>query len=90
MPIVTQNDTDAVVLTTGYAKLIAFDDGIIIGKEDMYRAYQFAPNAQIIGVQMDTVNHGTLSKAELRRFIEERHLDKQRALVPDDGQRYHF
>ena len=39
---------------------------------------------------MDTVNHGALSKAELRRFIEEKHLDKQRALVPNDGQTYKF
>lgn len=87
----TRYKPDAVILNTGYAKLTAFvDDSIIMGKDDLYRAYQFSPNAQIIGVHMDTVNHGALSKAELRRFIEQKHLDKQRALVPDDGQYYKF
>lgn len=87
----TRYKPDAVILNTGYAKLSTFvDDSIIMGKDDVYRAYQFSPNAQIINVHMDTVNHGALSKAELRRFIEEKHLDKQRALVPNDGQTYKF
>ena len=87
----TRYKPDAVILNTGYAKLTSFvDDSIIMGKDDVYRAYQFSPNAQIINVHMDTVNHATLTKAELRRFIEEKHLDKQRALVPDDGQTYKF
>lgn len=86
----TRYKPDAVILNTGYAKVDNFDDSIIMGKEDLYRAYQFSPNAKIVGVHMDTVNHATLTKAELRRFIEEKHLDKQRALVPNDGQRYKF
>lgn len=88
--VLTRYQPDAVILNTGYAKLTSFDDGIIMGKEDVYRAYQFAPKAQIVSVHMDTVNHATLTKAELRRFIEEKHLDKQRALVPNDGQYYKF
>lgn len=87
----TRYKPDAVILNTGYAKMTGFvDDSIIMGKDDVYRAYQFSPNAQIISVHMDTVNHATLTKAELRRFIEEKRLDKQRTLVPDDGQYYKF
>lgn len=87
----TRYKPNVVILNTGYAKLTAFvDDSIIMGKDDVYRAYKFSPNAQIISVHMDTVNHATLTKAELRRFIEEKHLDKQRALVPNDGQYYKF
>ncbi|KRG34377.1 MULTISPECIES: MBL fold metallo-hydrolase [unclassified Psychrobacter] len=87
----TRYKPDAVILNTGYAKLTTFvDDSIIMGKDDVYRAYKFSPNAKIVNVHMDTVNHGALSKAELRRFIEEKHLDKQRALVPDDGEYYKF
>lgn len=87
----TRYKPDVVILNTGYAKLTTFvDDSIIMGKDDVYRAYKFSPNAQIVSVHMDTVNHATLTKAELRRFIEEKHLDKQRALVPDDGQYYKF
>ncbi|WP_169391999.1 MULTISPECIES: MBL fold metallo-hydrolase [Psychrobacter] len=87
----TRYKPDVVILNTGYAKLTTFvNDSIIMGKDDVYRAYKFSPNAQIISVHMDTVNHATLTKAELRRFIEEKHLDKQRALVPNDGQTYKF
>ncbi|NLJ63131.1 MAG: MBL fold metallo-hydrolase [Alcaligenaceae bacterium] len=87
----TRYKPDAVILNTGYAQLTTFvDDSIIMGKDDVYRAYKFSPNAQIVSVHMDTVNHATLTKAELRRFIEEKHLDKQRALVPNDGQTYKF
>lgn len=86
----TRYKPDAVILNTGFAKVDNFDDSIIMGKEDLYRAYQFAPKAKIIGVHMDTVNHATLTKTELRRFIEEKHLDKQCALVPNDGQIYKF
>lgn len=87
----TRYKPNVVILNTGYAKLTTFvDDSIIMGKDDVYRAYKFSPNAQIISVHMDTVNHATLTKAELRRFIEEKHLDKQRALVPNDGQYYKF
>ena len=87
----TRYKPDVVILNTGYAKLTTFvNDSIIMGKDDVYRAYKFSPNAQIVNVHMDTVNHATLTRAELRRFIEEKHLDKQRALVPDDGQVYKF
>ncbi|WP_369958120.1 MBL fold metallo-hydrolase [Psychrobacter sp. CLB018] len=87
----TRYKPDAVILNTGYAQLTTFvDDSIIMGKDDVYRAYKFSPNAQIVSVHMDTVNHATLTKAELCRFIEEKHLNKQRALVPNDGQTYKF
>ena len=89
--VLTRYKPEVVILNTGYAKLTTFvNDSIIMGKDDVYRAYKLSPNAQIVSVHMDTVNHATLTKAELRRFIEEKHLDKQRALVPDDGQIYKF
>lgn len=87
----TRYKPDVVILNTGYAKLTTFvNDSIIMGKDDVYRAYKFSPNAKIVNVHMDTVNHATLTRAELRRFIEEKHLDKQRALVPNDGEYYKF
>lgn len=81
---------DVIVLNTGYAQLTGFDGSIIMGKDDLYRAYQLAPNAQVIGSHMDTVNHTMQTRAELRRFIAEKNLDSERALVPDDGESYQF
>ena len=61
-----------------------------MGKEDMYRAYRMMPQAKIVGIHMETVNHAMLTRAELRAFIEEKQMDKQRALVPEDGESYTF
>ncbi len=86
----TRYKPDVILLNTGYAQLTDFDGSIIMGKDDLYRAYQFAPNARVVGIHMEAVNHTMLTRAELRRFIEEKHLDTRRALVPDDGQSYDF
>lgn len=94
LPVVEQSLTrfkpDVVVLNTGYAKVNGFDDSIIMGKEDTWRAYLFAPQAKIINVHMETVNHTVLSRKELRDFIDKKGIDKKRVLVPDDGQSYLF
>lgn len=86
----TRYQPDVIVLNTGYAQLQGFDGSIIMGKDDLYHAYQLAPNAQVIGVHMEAVNHAMLTRAELRDFIGQKRLDTQRALVPDDGQSYEF
>ncbi len=81
---------EVVVLNTGYAKIDGFNDSIIMGKEDTWRAYQFAPQATLVNVHMETVNHTVLSRQELRDFIDQKGMDKKRVLVPDDGQSYAF
>ncbi|MGO3869742.1 MBL fold metallo-hydrolase [Alcaligenes faecalis] len=93
-PVVEQSlahfKPEVVVLNAGYAKVNGFDGSIIMGKEDTWRAYQFAPQATIINVHMETVNHTVLSRKELRDFISEKGMDKKRVLVPIDGEAYSF
>jgi len=43
----------------------------IMGKEDLYRAYQAAPKATVIGTHMESVNHATQSREELHDYIAE-------------------
>ena len=81
---------DVIFLNTGYAQVLGFEGSIIMGKEDMLRAYQMMPQARIVGIHMDTVNHAMLTRAELRAFIKEKKMDTQRALVPEDGDAYSF
>lgn len=85
-----QYKPDVIVLNTGYAKVNGFNESIIMGKDDMLRAYQVMPKAKIVAIHMDTVNHAMLSRTELRAFIDEKKLEKQRALVPNDGESYGF
>ena len=43
-----------------------------MGKEDIAEVYQAAPDATIISSHMEAVNHWTLSREELKSFIQEK------------------
>ncbi|MGM0878648.1 MAG: MBL fold metallo-hydrolase [Bacillota bacterium] len=67
-----------------------FEGGsLVMGKEDIYEVYKAAPNAKIISVHMEAVNHWTLSREELKSFIKEKGISSN-MLVPDDGESYTF
>jgi L-ascorbate metabolism protein UlaG (beta-lactamase superfamily) len=62
---------------------------LVMGKEDVYEVYKAAPNAKIISVHMEAVNHWTLSREELKNFINEKGISSN-VLVPNDGESYTF
>ncbi|KAA6481695.1 MBL fold metallo-hydrolase [Bacillus swezeyi] len=62
---------------------------LVMGKEDIYEVYKAAPNATIISSHMEAVNHWTLSREELKTFIQEKGISSH-VLVPDDGESYTF
>lgn len=67
-----------------------FEGGsLIMGKEDIYEVYKAAPDAKIIVVHMEAVNHWTLSRNELKSFLAEKEMSAN-VLVPDDGESYTF
>ena len=86
----TRFKPEVIFLNTGYAQVLGFEGSIIMGKEDMFRAYQMMPQARIVGIHLETVNHAMLTRAQLRAFIKEKKMDTQRALVPEDGEAYTF
>lgn len=62
---------------------------LVMGKDDVYEVYKAAPNAKIIASHMEAVNHWTLSRVELKSFINEKGISSN-VLVPDDGETYSF
>jgi hypothetical protein len=60
-----------------------------MGKDDIYEVYKAAPNAKIIVSHMEAVNHWTLSRNELKSFINEKGISSN-VLVLDDGESYTF
>jgi L-ascorbate metabolism protein UlaG (beta-lactamase superfamily) len=62
---------------------------LIMGKDDIYEVYKAAPDAIIIASHMEAVNHWTLSREELKSFIDEKGISSN-VLVPDDGESYTF
>ncbi|WP_298577223.1 hypothetical protein [uncultured Luteimonas sp.] len=87
---IRQHDPDLIVINTGYARIPSLDSSIIMGKEDLSRARRLAPEAVVIGVHMESVNHAGQTRQELREFIAKQQLDANRTRVPDDGEPSRF
>ncbi|SDR77662.1 L-ascorbate metabolism protein UlaG, beta-lactamase superfamily [Halopseudomonas litoralis] len=73
-----------IVLNAGYAMLNGFDDSIIMGKDDVLRATQVAPDAAIVATHMGAINHMALSREELKKYVEENGIQDQ-VEIPEDG-----
>jgi L-ascorbate metabolism protein UlaG (beta-lactamase superfamily) len=80
---------DIVILNSGDAQVIGLGS-IIMGKQDVYEVHKAAPKATLIASHMESVNHATLTRKELREFIGEKAISPPRVLVPEDGEVYTF
>jgi L-ascorbate metabolism protein UlaG (beta-lactamase superfamily) len=80
---------DIVILNTGDARMIGYTGSIIMSKDDVLRASRVAPNATIIAVHMDAINHMTLSRKELREYVQQNGI-QNRVLIPADGETLKF
>lgn len=85
-----QHKPDVVILNTGSAIMTGFEEHpIIMGKQDTLQATKAAPNAAIVAVHMDVVNHMSLSRKELREFVQETNI-QDRVMIPEDGESMKF
>ena len=76
---------EIVILNTGDARTLAFpDSGIIMGTEDVAHARKMLPNAKLIAVHMDAVNHMSVYRKDLRQFVEANKI--QNVTIPEDGE----
>jgi L-ascorbate metabolism protein UlaG (beta-lactamase superfamily) len=87
---VAQFHPDVMILNACYGRLVGYDGSFIMGKEDLYRAYRALPGATVVASHMAALAHCTQSRTELRAYIDEKALDPQRVLVPEDGASYVF
>ncbi|WP_324760572.1 MBL fold metallo-hydrolase [Sphingobacterium thalpophilum] len=83
-----KHSPDIVVVNGGDNQFIG-SGPLIMGKEDIKELYLAAPNATIVVSHMEGVNHNTLSRAELKHFLDHEDI-ADRILVPDDGEIYRF
>lgn len=80
---------DVIVLNTGKALINGFNESIIMGKEDTYRAIRSAPNAKIVAVHMDAINHMSVTRNELKEYVNEKSI-QSKVLIPLDGETLSF
>jgi L-ascorbate metabolism protein UlaG (beta-lactamase superfamily) len=84
-----QYDPQVIVINAGYAVLSDYEGAIIMGKEDVLRAAQAAPDATIVATHMDAINHMFQSRKELREFVQAKNI-KDRVEIPEDGATVEF
>lgn len=81
---------EVIVLNTGAAEVNGFKGTpIIMGKEDTLRVHRAAPEATIVAVHMDAVNHMTLSREELANFVQGEGIEEH-VSIPADGEMMSF
>lgn len=81
---------DVIVLNSCDARVMdptLGETSIIMGKDDVYAVCKAAPSATVIASHMETVNHATLSRADLKAFVDEKNLSAQ-VRIPADGEAY--
>lgn len=75
---------DVIVLNAGFAQLTGFG-AMIMGKEDVLRVHKILPDAIIIAVHMEAINHCILSRKELTEYVMSNGIS-DKVIIPDDGQ----
>lgn len=87
---IAQYQPDVMIVNACYGRLVGYDGAFIMGKEDLYRAYQALPKARIVASHMEALAHCTQSRQELRDYIVKKSMSPQRVLVPENGESYRF
>ncbi|MBU1306637.1 MAG: MBL fold metallo-hydrolase [Alphaproteobacteria bacterium] len=80
----TQYSPNVIVVNAGYALVTGFDGAILMGKEDVVRAAQTVPDARIVATHMDSINHMSQTREELKAYVAEKGV-RDRVDVPEDG-----
>ncbi len=80
---------EIVVMNTGYAMVNGIEGSLIMGKDDILHMYKAMPDAKIIAVHMDAVNHTTITSDETREFVRDNSL-QDRVYVPREGETLKF
>jgi L-ascorbate metabolism protein UlaG (beta-lactamase superfamily) len=79
-----EHTPDVIVLNAGAAQFNV-GDPITMTAEDVIRVANAVPNAKIVAVHMDTINHCLLTRAMLADAVANAGLS-ERVLVPGDGE----
>ncbi|QHA90823.1 MBL fold metallo-hydrolase [Bacillus sp. N1-1] len=85
---IQKHKPEIIVVNAGAAQFLE-GGPITMTKENVVQTYQEAPDATIVAVHMESLNHCLLTRDELKQFIEEKDL-LNKVLIPDDGQTLSF
>lgn len=75
-----------VIVVNGGDNRFFIGSQLVMNKTDILNVHKAAPNAKIIVVHMEGVNHNTLSRKELSEFINEK-TSSNKVIIPSDGEK---
>ncbi len=75
---------DVIVVNAGAARFLE-GDPMTITAEDVAKVCRAAPEARVIAVYMEAINHCLLTRADLAEALDEWEL-ADRVEIPDDGE----
>lgn len=78
-----QYQPGVVIMNTGWAHLLRFGP-IIFGKEDVLKAHNLLPHAQIVATHMEAVNHCLVTRRALLEYAEDNQIQAF-VSAPEDG-----
>jgi len=81
-------EPDVIVVNAGAAQFLT-GGPITMTAEDVAEVCALAPEATVIAVHMEAINHCLLTRAELRQSLAEREVS-DRVLIPADGEQLSF
>ena len=76
-----------VIITHSSGAKFGESDPIVMDAEQTVTVCQAAPQATIIAVHMESLDHGTVSRADLRKVADSAAIRTGRLLIPADGER---
>ena len=79
-----KHQPDVVVINAGYAHVIGFGP-IIMGQEDVLNLHFLLPQAKIVAVHMEAINHCLLTRSALRQYAEDNQVSEV-LTIPQDGE----
>lgn len=79
-----KHQPDVVVLNAGYAHVLGFGP-IIMGEQDVMNVHFLLPQAQIVAVHMEAINHCLLTRHALREYAEANQFSGVLS-IPKDGE----
>lgn len=74
-----------VIVVNGGDNRFFIGNQLIMDKKDILSVHKAAPNAVIVVVHMEGVNHNTLSRKELREFLSKETINNKIS-IPEDGE----
>lgn len=84
----TQHKPEVIILNGGDNQF-AFGGQLVMNKKDIYEVHKAIPNATIVVCHMEGVNHNTLTRKELKEFLNQKGISNK-VNVPEDGESYIF